>query len=196
MKMSKIEKKFINSKQHAERNLELIQRLFSRIDLNNTSKVLEIGCGVGIVSAHLSNNLNMDVTGIDVDPEQISIAKTYNKENDRLKFITADSTKLPFEADQFDMVLSLYVLHHIGKWKKALEEISRVLRQNGYYIFCDLAYSKFTTRMLGPIVKNYGIYTIDEISHCLETHEFRIIHSEEPEGTLMRNYSVIYRKMS
>jgi len=109
MKMIKIEKRVVNSKRHAQKNLELVERLFNRIDLRNTIQVLEIGCGVGIVSAHLTNRYNMNVVGIDLDSEQIAIAKMYNKENEHLKFIEADSTKLPFGDHEFDMVLSIYV---------------------------------------------------------------------------------------
>ena len=54
MKMSNVEKKFVNSKRHAQKNLELIRRLFNNVDLSKRNKVLEIGCGVGIISAHLS----------------------------------------------------------------------------------------------------------------------------------------------
>jgi ubiquinone/menaquinone biosynthesis C-methylase UbiE len=195
MKMSKIEKRFVNSKRHAQKNLELVERLFNRIDLRNTTRVLEIGCGVGIVSAHLTNRYNMNVVGIDLDSEQIAIAKMYNNENEHLKFIEADSTKLPFGDQEFDMALSLYVLHHIGSWEKALEEINRVVKQNGYFIFCDLAYSKFTTRIFNSIVKNYGVYTIDDVSHCLRMNNFKIIYTEEPKGIIMKNYSTVFRKI-
>jgi ubiquinone/menaquinone biosynthesis C-methylase UbiE len=195
MKMSKIEKRFVNSKRHAQKNLELVERLFNRIDLRNTIRVLEIGCGVGIVSAHLTNRYNMNVVGIDLDSEQIAIAKMYNNENKHLKFIEADSTKLPFGDQEFDMVLSLYVLHHIGNWEKALEEINRVLKQKGYFIFYDLAYSKFTTRIFNSIVKNYGIYTIDDVRHCLRMNNFKIIYTEEPKGIIMKNYSMVFRKI-
>jgi len=194
MKMGQIEKRFVNSKRHAQKNLELVERLFNRIDLRNTIQVLEIGCGVGIVSAHLTNRYNMNVVGIDLDSEQIAIAKMYNKENDHLKFIEADSTKLSFGDQEFDMVLSIYVLHHIGNWQKTLEEIDRVLKQNGYFIFYDLAYSKFATRIFGPIVRSYGLYAIDDISHCLRRNNFKVIHAEQPSGIIMKNHSIIFRK--
>ena len=50
MKMGKLEKKFVNSKRHAQTNIELIERLFDRIDLQNITNVLEIGCGAGITA--------------------------------------------------------------------------------------------------------------------------------------------------
>ncbi len=194
MKMGKIEKRFVNSQKHAQKNLELIERLFKRIDLNNISRILEIGCGVGIVSTHLANRHNMDVTGTDLDPEQIAIAKMYNTENEHLKFMEADSTQLPFGDQEFDMALSIFVLHHIGNWEKTLEEINRVLKQNGYFIFYDFAYSKFATRIFRPIAKNYGIYTIGDVINFFKINNFDIIYTEGPKGVVMKNYCMVFRK--
>ena len=193
--MGKIEKSFVNSKRHAQKNLELVERLFNRLDLRNTARVLEIGCGVGIVSAHLTNRYTMDVIGTDLDSDQIAMAKTYNNESEYLNFVIADATELPFFNQKFDMVLSIYVLHHIGNWKNTLKEINRVLKKNGYFIFYDFAYSKFTTRIFSPIVKNYGLYSIDDVSHCLRRNGFKVIHTEEPKGLIMKKYSVVFRKI-
>lgn len=195
MKMGKIEKSFVNSKRHAQKNLELVERLFNRLDLRNTARVLEIGCGVGIVSAHLTNRYTMDVIGTDLDSDQIAMAKTYNKESEYLNFVIADATELPFFNQKFDMVLSIYVLHHIGNWKNTLKEINRVLKENGYFIFYDFAYSKFTTRIFSPIVKNYGLYSIDDVSHCLRRNGFKVIHTEEPKGLIMKEYSMVFQKI-
>jgi len=194
MKMGQIEKRFVNSKRHAQKNLELVERLFNRIDLRNTIRVLEIGCGVGIVSAHLTNRYNMNVVGIDLDSEQIAIARMYNKENEHLRFIEADATKLPFGDQEFDMVLSIYVLHHMGNWEKPLEEINRVIKPDGYFIFYDLACSKFTARIFGPFVRKYAFYTIDDINHCLSRDGFKTIHTEKPKGIIMKEYSIVFRK--
>lgn len=194
MKMSKIEKKFVNSKRHAQENLKLVERLFNKIDASNNKRVLEIGCGVGIVSAHLVNEYDMNVTGIDLDPEQIALARMHNEENERLRFIEADTTRLPFEDHEFDMVLSIYVLHFVGNWEEALEEINRVLKQNGHFIFNDLAVSQFTARIFRPFVKKYAVYTIDEIIHCLRINDFEIVHSEITKGSIMKNYGIVFHK--
>lgn len=194
MKMGKIEKRFVNSQKHAQKNLKLIERLFSNVDLSNISRVLEIGCGVGIVSAHLVNRHKMNVTGTDLDPEQITIAKMYNKENEHLTFIVADSTKLPFGDQEFDMALSIFVLHHIGNWEKTLEEINRILKLNGYFIFYDFAYSKLAARIFRPFAKNYGIYTIEDVINFMNINNFDIIYTEGPKGVVMKNYCMVFRK--
>ncbi|MDP1845274.1 MAG: methyltransferase domain-containing protein [Candidatus Moranbacteria bacterium] len=46
-----------------------------------------------------------------------------------------DITKLSFNNGEFDLVISCEVLEHIPDYKKALEEIYRVLKKDGYFIF-------------------------------------------------------------
>jgi tocopherol O-methyltransferase len=103
MKMSKLEKIFVNPSAHA-RNIKVIEQLFSQIDLSNVKKVLEVGCGIGVLSSYLAEKYKWEVTGIDLDPEQIEKAKNDHRENKYLKFLEADATKLPFGDSGFDMV--------------------------------------------------------------------------------------------
>jgi len=194
MKMSKVEKRFVNTRWHAQKNVKLIERLFSKLDLASITRILEIGCGAGILAAHLSTTHEMIVVGTDVDPEQIEIARMYHQENENLKFIDADATRLPFLDNEFDMVLSFHVLHHIGKWDRALEEINLVLKPQGYFILSDFAYSRLTTKLLTRIVKTYGIYTIDDLTHFLTGHNFEVVHKEKRYEAVMKNYSIVFQK--
>jgi len=203
MKMSKIEKKFINSKRHAKKNLEVIEELFRIIDLSSINNVLEIGCGVGVVSEHLNNNYKMNVIGTDVDPKQIKIAKIFNKENENLKYIEADATELPFENDIFDLSLSLWVLHHVRDWHKVLEEIKRVLKPKSTIILYDLTYSQKlvnfynyanSKRILKYFVKNYGAYSIDDIIDFFIKNNFELVHKKSTKKGIMNNHVIVFQK--
>lgn len=95
-----------------------------------------------MLASYLAKRYKWNVTGIDLDPEQIERAKSDNVENEYLKFFVADVTNLPFENREFNMVLSFDVLHHIPNWDKALNEICRVLRPEGFYILNDIYHLK------------------------------------------------------
>jgi ubiquinone/menaquinone biosynthesis C-methylase UbiE len=196
MKMSKLEKKFVNSQRHAQRNLKLLRPLLDQIDLDHITTVLEIGCGAGIVAATLKEKYNMNVTGTDVDPGQIEIAKKYHQENESLRFLEADASKLPFENGEFDMVLSLQVLHHIGDWRAVLEEVNRVLKPKGFFVLGDLAFSRFLTRMLRPMVKNYGLYTIDDVISAMSGNHFETVYRKGPTGLLLKHCRLVFQKAS
>ncbi len=93
------------------------------------ARVLDIGCGVGQVSNFLQKK-GYKVTGIDFSPLFIKESKKAGKAD----FKIMDSTNLKFPDCSFDAVISAETLEHIPNPKKALEEMSRVLRQSGLMI--------------------------------------------------------------
>lgn len=194
MKMSKFEKKFVNSRKHAQTNIKKIEQLFQNIDTSNINNVLEVGCGAGMLAGYLSEKHQMRVTGTDVDPEQIETAKRFHKENNRLNFFTADATDLPFKDSEFDLVLSFMVMHHIHNWKKAFEEINRVLRPGGILIIKDLSYSQLTSKLLSFVSNNFGVYTFDDITLFLKEKDFSLVVLETPGGILFKQFSLVLQK--
>jgi len=192
MKLGKMEKRAMISQKHVKHGIEHVERLLRYVNLEKNQNYLEVGCGNGHVSKHLARKYHLNVTGTDVDPEMIQFAKENIDDMPHIRFLEMNATKMSFEDNEFDIVLSFGIMHHIGYWEKALEEISRVLRPQGLLIFGDLAYSRFTTTIFRPLVKNYGVYTIDDLIHCLKRKNFEIIHREEPKGVIMKYYSLVH----
>lgn len=181
MKMSNMEKKFVNSKKREEKNIKLIEDIFttSGIDLNRVHKVLDIGCGVGFMARYLNERYGMEVMGVDVDPEQIECAEEYSKEHDEVHFAVADATQLPFEDNNFDLVMSFMVIHHIGDWKRTLQEIRRVLKPQGTYIMYEITYPGFAVKALRSSTEKYGIFSTDDILEYLEHNGFHILYKKK-----------------
>ena len=121
--------------------------------------------------------------------------KKIKKKIQNVRFFEGDSTNLKFSDNEYDIVYSSGVLHHICKWTLVLEEITRVLKPKGYYIFSDLAYSRFTTRLFKNISKNYGFYIIEDIVDFMKNNNFQIIQKEKPKGTFLKTHTVIFRKV-
>ncbi len=190
-----MEKKFVNSKNHGQRNIDLYERLYQKIDFTGVKDVLEIGCGAGILASHLNEKYGLDVTGIDVDPEQIELAKEYQEKKENLQFMVTDATKLSFsEEESYDLAISTYVMHHIGNWEEVLTEIKRVVRPKGFYIFYDMAYSKFIVKIFRPIAKNYGVYTAQDIKGFLEENNFKVLYEEKQKHFIFNNYIFVFQK--
>src|SRR6185295_9345467 len=74
-------------------------------------KVLDIACGEGFGSNFLSGYAE-SVQGIDIAPEVIEHAKR-KYQNERLNFAVSNAVSVPFEPENFDVVVSFETLEHL-----------------------------------------------------------------------------------
>ncbi len=134
----------------AEYNLnEIDKRLIELANLNDNEKVLDIGCGPGNLDLMVSksfdkgsiypvrNQRSCRVYGIDIAPRMIAIAKKRAKEKrHEIDYKLGSSTKLPYENQEFDVVFTCLLYHHLNykEKDKTLEEIHRILKENCKYI--------------------------------------------------------------
>ena len=194
MKMGKLEKQFVNSNRRAQRNIKLIEKLIRPLEDSNIKRVLEVGCGVGSVAAHLASTYGYDVVGTDLDPEQIELAGRFNEKRQNLRFMEADTIRLPFEDDEFDLVISMKVIHHIKNWHTALGEIGRVLKPNGYHLFNDIALSSTTSGLLQILLKNFTAFTFNDIFDWYQKEAFNIEHQRKPVGFIIKHFTIVAQK--
>jgi ubiquinone/menaquinone biosynthesis C-methylase UbiE len=101
-------------------------------EVNNRSRVLEVGCGTGIISLAIVPHAG-EVVGVDLSPKMITLAqeKAKNEGLQNLNFREADAYELPFEDERFDLVLLTNLLHFVADPTKVLKEARRVLRSGG-----------------------------------------------------------------
>ena len=196
MKMLKIEKFFVNSVQSKKRAFALTQKLLGFVELNGKQDFLEVGCGNGIVSKYLARNYGSNIVGIDVDPEQIELARKDTSDMPNIRFLEADATSLPFEDNSFDIVLSFGVLHHIYSWLDALKEIERVLRAKGYFVYADIIYPGWVTKLDRSSKYSFGLVTVglEELNSFIKQNGFTTIHYELTKRLICRNYEAVYRR--
>lgn len=197
MKLTEIEKVYVNSSWQVKKSIKIAEELLAQIDLSNVKNVLEIGCGVGVLSSYLAKKYSWRVTGIDIDSEQIEIARREQAENEYLKFVEADTTNLPsYIDDEFDLILSFDVLHHIPDWGRAVGEIYRVLKPDGFYVLNDLAFPHFLVKNFkGLFSKHGGLFTFDEFSDQLKVNNFDIVYEEKANNFLLtRDFSIVSQK--
>jgi ubiquinone/menaquinone biosynthesis C-methylase UbiE len=192
MKMTRIEKQFVNRKKQAEGNIKKIQTAFQQIELEKINTVLELGCGIGFVATYLADSYNVVVYGTDYDVDQILLARKLQPEMEHLHFQVEDAAKLSFEDSSIDLVLAQNVFHHIPDWDDAIHEIARVLRSGGYLIWLDLIFPEIVKRIFRSSVKNYGIYTINDIKTAFKNSGFKTLFQERlAHGPLSQRHFVL-----
>lgn len=112
-------------------------QLLEMCKVDENSKVLDVGCGVGFTACRIAKEYGAHVIGIDLSSNMIANAKKRAQKKsveDLVEFHNEDVTKLPFEDGSFDVVIMESFLNIIGEpeiIQKALEEISRVVRSGG-----------------------------------------------------------------
>jgi ubiquinone/menaquinone biosynthesis C-methylase UbiE len=99
--------------------------------LRPEDRILEVGCGVGNLTAELSRK-GYDITGTDISGEAIKYG--LEKYGD-IKLMVQPAEDLDFEDAAFDAVLSFDLFEHITAIDKHISEVRRVLRPGGYYLF-------------------------------------------------------------
>jgi SAM-dependent methyltransferase len=196
MKMLKLEKVLVNSPWSQKRVLSLARKLLAFARLDGKNDFLEVGCGNGVVSRYLAGSYQASVVGIDVDKEQVELARKEAGNIANICLLEADATSLPFGDGSFDLVLSFGVLHHIENWQGALKEIKRVLRPGGYFIYADLIYPGWIARMDRLSVHGFGLVTVrlDDVDSFIEQNGFATIYARLKRALVHRNYEAVYRR--
>lgn len=111
------------------------------------TKLLDVGCGPGTISAELSLSTPQgSVTAIDLSSDVIELAKREHSAADypNLNFDTGDVYALNYPDNSFDIVYTHQVLQHLGKPIEALLEMKRVLRPGGIIAVRDADYGVFS----------------------------------------------------
>jgi SAM-dependent methyltransferase len=100
-------------------------------------KAIDLGCGAGNYAIYLASK-GFDVTGIDVSPTAIRLAKeNAGKKGVKCKFIVADVLGDLHEInDTFDFAYDWEVMHHIfpEERKRYVENVHRLLNPGGKYL--------------------------------------------------------------
>jgi ubiquinone/menaquinone biosynthesis C-methylase UbiE len=173
MHMSAVEKLFVNHEAKGRRNFKMVGQIMAALPTGTIHRVLELGCGIGTVSALLAARYPVDVIGTDSDPAQIEIARVRHPETDRLHYRVEDASKLSCTDFFFDLVIAQNTLHHVRPWEKAVAEVGRVLRPGGYFIWDDVVLPRFFTGVACRLWKNRREYTLDRIAVAFAENGFR-----------------------
>jgi ubiquinone/menaquinone biosynthesis C-methylase UbiE len=175
MKIGRFEKFFMKREHHKKHTINRARKLMDFIKWTENQNFLEVGCGSGAVSLFCAQTYHLNVTGIDVDPDMIRLAQA-DAHDLNVHFAVEDSTQLTFEDESFAIVLSFGVMHHIPNWLDALEEIRRVLKPKGYFMYWDIMYPRIPAKIAELFARNYGITTLDKFNQFIEQNNFSKIH--------------------
>lgn len=116
-----------------ERHLAILEHLKRFIYRQESSDILEIGCGIGTLTFLLARHFpNASLTGLDISPQSINLAKQLLQKFKQINFETADF--INFKTHQkFDYIIFPDVLEHIPleQHEAIFEKCKNILKTDG-----------------------------------------------------------------
>lgn len=141
--------------------------------------VVDLGCGTGR-DVYLASALvgpSGKVYGVDMTDQQLSVArkyidyhtKTFGHEKTNVEFINGSIEKLPFADNSIDVVISNCVINLSLDKKRVFEEIHRVLKPGGEFLFSDV----FADRRIPEYLAKDAILYGECLTGALYIEDFR-----------------------
>lgn len=137
-------------------------------------KILDVGCGTGEFIFGLAKHLDgAQIHGVDLAYDMIKIAKSKSRDPRKLKFKVGDVEHLPYNDNSFNVITCSHSFHHYPDKKKAVQEMHRVLKQDGHLMIVDGCRDV----LLGNVIFKVVEFVEKHVDHLL-AHQIREIFHE------------------
>ena len=177
-------------------NLDETMAREGRID--QSSRVLDLGCGNGTTAIWLSSFRSCQVTGVDLSGVRVqnaldSLARLDSQAQSRLAFEKASATDLPFEDGSFTHVWSQAVIYHVPDKDSALAEAYRVLEPGGIMVFDDLIkpqpnISEDARKFVYDRLLYDTPFSFESYQDALEAQGFKVLEAQDLSDHLKNSY--------
>jgi SAM-dependent methyltransferase len=180
--------------------------------IKEVSRVLDLGCGAGRHLVYLTGK-GCDAFGMDISRNGLTYSKEWLiRQGYIARLVQADMTCLPFTSGFFDLVVSMYVIHHnpLEGVRRSIQEVYRLLIPGGCTILTlnstrGFRYTKGQQLEPGTIIPDFGkdcgiphhFTDLGEIAREFDQFIVRDIHLDEKiteEGYLSSHWFIMAEK--
>lgn len=172
----------------ASLQMDLITSSASYVN-KNARKILDIGCGAGNYTIKTLEKLpNLDCTLVDLSLPMLNraVERITPLTNGQITTLQGDIREIDIGTDQFDIVISAAVLHHLretSEWKSVFSKIYESLKPGGSFWIFDLL-SQEDERIEKMNVTRYGNYLKKEGGQSYMENVFDYIEKEDSPRTM------------
>lgn len=154
-------------------------------ELSQSSVVLEIGTGTGLISFAIANQVE-SIKAIDYAPEMIKLAnqKLEDSNFDNIQFHVGYATNIEEPDLSFDIIIASNVFHLLEEPHKALKEINRLLKETGKAILPTFCHGQsMKSRIISRVMSIAGFkaankWSLDQYREFLEGGGMKIEKEE------------------
>uniref|UniRef100_A0A383VH03 Methyltransferase type 11 domain-containing protein n=1 Tax=Tetradesmus obliquus TaxID=3088 RepID=A0A383VH03_TETOB len=135
-------------KSNQQAQIDMIEEVLSWAGVTAATKMVDIGCGVGGSSRHISCKFGCSAQGITLSPVQAARANELSGRQglgESCSFQVADALQQPFPDASFDLVWSMESGEHMPDKRQFVHELARVCAPGGAVIIVTWCH-----RILGP----------------------------------------------
>ena len=192
-----------------ERFSILTEELFSRANINENDRVLDIGCGGGQTSFQASQLVGYSgqVLGADISEALLNLARSKFSNTGNLDFSLCDAQNHKFQSNEFDKIISRFGVMFFENPVEAFRNIYRSLKVNGslnFVCWSDMIENEFlmegadiitkhTQINLPPLTREPGPFAFSEksyIEEILSLSGFKNIKIDKVKTTILTKDSV------
>jgi ubiquinone/menaquinone biosynthesis C-methylase UbiE len=141
--------------------------------------LLEVGSGRGGGLSYLAKYFAPSTAlGVDINKQAVNFCNRYYKQKN-LSFVCGDAQNLSFlESNSFDIIINVESSHRYPRVSLFFEEVFRLLRPNGYFLFTDFRYKEKLPELKRQLFNSGLIVLKDEVItkyvvHALEADDAR-----------------------
>lgn len=111
----------------------LAEDLIDRVRLRPREKALDVACGTGVVSRFAADRVGTlgHVTGVELNPAMIEVARQAAAYFDQIEFLEGSALELPVPDAHFDVVLCQQAIMFFPDRERAVQEMFRALKPGG-----------------------------------------------------------------
>lgn len=109
----------------------LRKMLYDKVDMKNMGKILDVGCGIGLIAKEIHELNDIEVHGIDKNEKLIEKARGKFPEG---KFILGNAEEMPYNDNTFDCTFCQFLLMWVKFPFLVLSEMKRVTKPGGWVI--------------------------------------------------------------
>lgn len=142
-----------------------VEKIASMIEgLSPDKKVLDIGAGYGGAARYLAKTYGCHVAALNLSETQNARDREMNREQglaDKVEVVHGNFETVPKPDGEYDVVWSQDAILHSGNRRKVLEEVRRVLKSGGQFIFTDpMQADDCPPGVLGPVLERIHLDTL------------------------------------
>jgi ubiquinone/menaquinone biosynthesis C-methylase UbiE len=110
-----------------------LQRLVEVMALRAGDHFIDLGCGVGALTAEIARRTGALGTGLDYAPAAIAFARSTTDSDDGIRFVEGDLNALELRAQSFHAAIAVDTLYFVRDLPHALATIFKLLKPSGRF---------------------------------------------------------------